>query len=140
MDRFNQKRLYRLGLLLLTGLFLFASPLAAMAAGDSPNHPLVDWDRLNLDSEQRSTINRLEADWRKTYNELSPQIKQDRQQLNRVLNMPKSDMNQVMTLQQQIQTNEHKLRQEATRTFLMKKQQLSPGQCKQLMNMVQQGQ
>jgi SMC interacting uncharacterized protein involved in chromosome segregation len=101
-------------------------------AGDSSIH----WDTLNLTAEQQSEIERLESQWRKVYGEVYPQIQRDKNELRRLLNSVQCDDRQVMEIQERIQTNEQRLRQEATRTFLNKKGQLNQTQKMRLHQMM----
>jgi exonuclease VII large subunit len=115
---------------LLVGLgILFALPTSA-------EERMVNWTNLELSPQQQSEIGRLESQWQRMYTELYPQIQRDKNELRRLLNSPQSNERQIMELQTRIQINEQRLRQEATRTFLNKKNQLNPVQKVRLQQMM----
>lgn len=122
------------GLLILTVclLTLVAQGVSQVSWAD----PHISWDSLNLSPEQENEIDRLESQWKRLYTELYPQIQRDKNELRRLLNSAQSDERMIMELQNRIQNNEQRLRQEATRTFLNKKGQLSPNQKVRLQQMM----
>lgn len=100
------------------------------------NDQSINWSNLDLNTQQESEIGRLESQWQRTYTDVYPQIQRDKNELRQLLNAPQSNDRQIMELQTRIQQNEQRLRQEATRTFLNKKGQLSPAQRVRLQQMM----
>lgn len=121
-------RLFLLVFLICISLFSFLGCYFADVQAQPSPSPTAPWGSLNLSPQQSAEINRLEDRWERTYSELSPQIEQDKTQLRQMLNAPQSSDRQIIDLQNRIQVNEQRLRNEATRIFLNKKEQLSPAQ------------
>jgi Spy/CpxP family protein refolding chaperone len=89
----------------------------------------IDWNALGLTPEQHSRMKDLEGGWRGCYSKVQPQIQRDQQELRKMLmTSPNADPSKIQEVQSRIQTNEDYLRQEATRTFLRKKEVLTPQQ------------
>ena len=129
------KRQFRLCLLQdrLIGSFVVTGMLILVAAPWSwAADPQVDWASLNLTSEQASSLSEYESEWKDTCAQVLPEIKRDKDELMRLLNSPNGDPNRIMQLHSQIKANEMKLQHAAMRTYLKKKNTLSPGQQKQL--------
>jgi Spy/CpxP family protein refolding chaperone len=120
-------RAQRFGLMLAAALAVQLGGSLFWSAGYAANE-FVNWDSLGLTSSQSSEIEEREAEWKRTYATLYPQIQRDKARLRQLLNAPSSDPAEVMELQARIQDNEEKLRSEATRTFLHKKNVLTPNQ------------
>jgi Spy/CpxP family protein refolding chaperone len=97
---------------------------------------MINWSSLDLNPQQENEIDRLESQWQRTYSDVYPQIQRDKNELRHLLNAPQSNERQIMELQNRIQQNEQRLRQEATRTFLNKKGQLNPAQKVRLQQMM----
>ncbi len=92
----------------------------------------IDWTSLNLTSEQAASLNAYESEWKDTCAQVLPEIKRDKDELMRLLNSSNADPDRIMQLHSQIKANEMKLQHAAMKTYLKKKNALSPGQQKQL--------
>ncbi len=111
---------------------LSALLLVTMAPGALARE--INWDGLNLNSQQESQINQLEDGWEKTHEEVSSQINRDMAELKQIL--PTGDTLRIRQLQNRITTNKMYLMNQSMETFLRKRDTLSPTQRQQLQKMM----
>lgn len=109
---------------------------AAAWAGQGPS---IDWEQLNLNSDQKTHIQDLDSQWKSIYNQLAPNIRQKEAKLLQMMNNPHSNEAEIMKLQNEINQDKIELKQQATELFLSKRKCLKPEQKKRLMEMVQTG-
>ncbi len=140
-DTTQHKSLFA-AMLLSVGMLTFSPGFADTDMGAAYAGPrghrarMVDWQQLDLSPNQDREIQKLDTEWRGMYSQLNPQIQQDRNRLRKMLGEPQPDEARIMELQSRIQRNEDRLRREATKIFLHKKNQLSPGQKQRLHKMM----
>ncbi|MBK8190461.1 MAG: hypothetical protein IPK79_08435 [Vampirovibrionales bacterium] len=108
------------------------SPCAYAEAGSK-----IDWNALELTTNQCDSLQTLDSEWKNIYSDLYPQIQSDRAKLRRLMNDPAADDQQVLALQSHLQQSEQRLRSEATRIFMLKKNYLSPEQKRRLYQMME---
>lgn len=94
-------------------------------------HP-VNWNSLQLNSDQNQVIQKLDSEWQATYGQVYPQIQTDKAKLRSMLNDPNAQSEDVMKMQDQIHRNEQTLRNEAARVFMKKKEALDSSQKQKL--------
>lgn len=108
--------------------------LAWPALGLAANR--VDWNALELTTEQCDGLQALDSEWKAIYAQLYPQLEADRTRLRRLMNDPAADDQQVLALQTRLQQSEQQMRSEATRIFMQKKSHLTPEQKRRLYQMM----
>jgi hypothetical protein len=99
---------------------------------------LIDWQKLNLSTQQQQQVQNLEAQWNRDYMELQPAILEDQRKLTQELSDSRPDPVEVMALQQSIARKQEQLRATATANYLRKRQCLNEDQCKQMEDMLHQ--
>lgn len=111
--------------------------ISPMAQADE-SHCNIDWQRLQLSSQQNQQIQMLEGQWNQAYLDIQPAIVEDQRRLTRLLSDPKSDALEIMTLQQGIARRKEQLRSVATANYLRKRQVLNDDQQRSLEDMIRQ--
>ena len=88
----------------------------------------IRWTELNLSPQQLNELERYESEWRRLYMDVSPQIQRDSVELKNLMDDPHGDAQRLMELQSRINDNKQRLQNEAMKTFLKKREKLSPEQ------------
>lgn len=94
----------------------------------------IDWNTLNLTSQQETQMQHLETSWQKTHQEVSSQIEKDTAEMKELL--PTGNTQRIRQLQTRISTNKMYLMNESMDTFLKKRDMLTPTQRTQLQKML----
>jgi Spy/CpxP family protein refolding chaperone len=118
------------------GMLLLLAFTHPALAGD-PTY--VRWNALHLDPSQETQLSRLDEQWKKIYTERSPQLQRDRAELRRLMFSPQANDKEIMALRERIHKSEELLRVEAMKSFIQKKNVLTPGQRMQLQQLFSPG-
>lgn len=131
-----QKRkwfLSSLSLIMLACVLISSWEQAAYAKGD---YHEVNWESLELSSQQREDLSELDDQWRQSVQELVPKIRTNERKLKRLMQSSQTDEDQILNLQQEIHDDKSKLKLQATQIFLMKRKILNKNQQGKLMKMM----
>lgn len=96
----------------------------------------VNWDRLDLSSQQRNSLNNLDEQWHGTVSEVAPRLHENERKLKHLMRSPNADEEEILSLQQQIHKDKAQLKMEATQIFLNKRKVLNKEQQQKLRNMI----
>jgi hypothetical protein len=96
----------------------------------------IDWDSLDLSSQQRDQINQQDEQWRSAVSEAAPRIQMKERKLKKMMSSPQSDEQEILRLQQDIHEEKARLKMEATRIFLNKRKVLKRDQQQKLQNII----
>lgn len=118
----------RLSLLLFITLVL-SGWLQAMAKAE---YVQVNWESLDLSSQQRNHLNSLDQTWKSLVTELVPRIQANEKKLKNMMNCTSPDEDEIMRVQQSIHEDKLKLKMQATQIFLDKRKVLTKEQQEKL--------
>lgn len=119
--------------------FYFILPIIAFIISTSPAYSLVtkiNWDDLNLSSRQKMDICKLDTHWKEISTDLRQSLSRYQNQLKIQLSDRFSTDCDIKYSQKQIQLRQQQLQNEATDTFLKKRQVLNQDQRAKLHEMI----
>jgi hypothetical protein len=120
----------------LACLILFLCLSVQSASADEARTSFINWNQLNLSTQQNNTIQSLNTEWNHQYMELKPAIDEEQKKLQRMLADPNSDPLEIISLQASIERKRGQLKTEAINNYLHKRQILNTQQQQQLQDMV----
>ena len=112
-------------------LLMLLSVGASFASG-----PTIHWEQLDLSPSQKNHIQDLDSQWKAIYNQLAPPIRQKEVRLMNLMGNPTSNEGDIADLQNEINADKVRLKQQATELFLSKRKCLRPDQKRRLMDMM----
>ncbi len=116
-------------------LFWAAISFCAKAQADN-GYVRINWESLELSSQQRDTLNTLDQQWKTVVCKLAPRIRMNEEKLRELMNSDSPDEDQIIKLQEQIHQDKATLKVDATEIFLSKRKALNKEQQQKLREML----
>lgn len=96
----------------------------------------VNWESLDLSSQQRNHLNSLDQTWKSIVSELVPRIQANEKKLKQMMHCASPNEDEILRLQQTIHEDKTKLKIQATQIFLDKRKVLTKDQQEKLRKMM----
>lgn len=99
----------------------------------------VEWDSLNLNESQRERLNNLDQQWQTEMSQLGPRIKMNEAKRDQLMRSKDPNQNEIMELTKRILDDKARLKMDATKHFLKKREVLTPQQEERVIRMMPAG-
>ena len=123
-------------LLLLPSFIIALCVIGATVIPALPALAEVEWDSLNLNDTQRERLNNLDQQWQTEMSQLGPRIKANEAKRDQLMRSKDPNQNEIMELTKRILDDKARLKLDATKHFLKKRDILTPQQEEKMIRMM----
>ncbi len=96
----------------------------------------VEWDTLNLNETQRERLNNLDQQWQTEMTQVGPRIRANEAKRDQLMRSKDPNQNEIMELTKRILDDKARLKLDATKHFLKKRDVLTPQQEEKMLRMM----
>ena len=96
----------------------------------------VEWENLNLNDSQRERLNNLDQQWQSEMSQLGPRIKANEAKRDQLMRSKDPNQSEIIELTKRILDDKARLKMDATRHFLKKREILTPQQEEKMIRMM----